>query len=139
MVDLWRAVIGSQPHLAKWFFGPVGNRDDDYAGRVKPRFVRWVIDVVSRPHDQAWLDHQEEIGLCHTPQKKNDTDHRQTTPLVPLRYRLACIPQVRPGAPKFFVDSGVEGEELTRLEDSWTKAVLLHVTFWTRPYTREGP
>src|SRR5206468_2136363 len=24
MVDAWRAVIGAQPHLAKWFFGPEG-------------------------------------------------------------------------------------------------------------------
>ena len=26
MVDAWRAAIGKQPHLAKWFFGPDGSR-----------------------------------------------------------------------------------------------------------------
>jgi len=28
MVDVWRAVIGAQPHLAKWFFGPDGKPND---------------------------------------------------------------------------------------------------------------
>jgi hypothetical protein len=23
-----------------------------------PRFVRWVVDLVTRPFDQAWLDYQ---------------------------------------------------------------------------------
>lgn len=134
MVDSWRAVIGSQPHLAKWFFGPAGKKDDEYAAKIKPRFVQWVIDAATRPHDQAWLDYQEEIGLRHTPQKKNQTDHRQTPPLVPLRYLSSFVPQVTLGARKFFADAGVNGEELTPLEDAWTKAVHLHVTLWSRPY-----
>jgi hypothetical protein len=33
MVDAWRAVIGAQPHLAKWFFGPDGKPDDAYKRR----------------------------------------------------------------------------------------------------------
>jgi hypothetical protein len=134
MVDSWRAVIASQPHLAKWFFGPDGKKDEAYAAKIKPRFAQWVIDVATRPHDQAWLDYQEEIGLRHTPQKKNQTDHRQTPSLVPLRYLLGFIPQVTTGARKFFVDAGINGDELTRLENAWTKAVHLHVTLWTRPY-----
>jgi hypothetical protein len=71
MVDAWRAVIAAQLHLAKWFFGPDGKPDDDYKAKVKKRFVQWVVDACSRPHDQAWLDYQEEIGLRHTPEKKN--------------------------------------------------------------------
>ena len=27
---------------------------------------------------QAWLNYQEEIGLLHTPEKKNQTNRRQT-------------------------------------------------------------
>ena len=138
MVDSWREVIASQPHLVKWFFGPDGTRDAEYAAKVKPRFVQWVIDAATRPHDQAWLDYQEEIGLRHTPHKKNLTDNRQTPPLVPLRYLLAFVPVVTIGARQFFVGAGVEGEELTRLENAWAKAVHLHVTLWTRPYASEN-
>src|SRR5450755_4643418 len=73
MVDAWRAMIGKQEHLAKWFFSPDGKPDEDYKARVKQRFVKWVQDACLRPHDQAWLDYQEEIGLRHTPAKKNQT------------------------------------------------------------------
>jgi hypothetical protein len=78
MVDAWRAVIAAQPHLAQWFFAPDGKPDDEYKARVKQRFVQWVVDVATRPHDRAWLDYQEEIGLRHTAAKKNTTDGRHT-------------------------------------------------------------
>jgi hypothetical protein len=53
IVDSWRAVIGAQPYLAKWFFGPDGKPDDQYKAKVKNRFVQWVLDVCFRPHDRA--------------------------------------------------------------------------------------
>jgi len=137
MVDAWRAVIAAQPHLIKWFFGPDGSRDAEYAAKVKPRFVRWVVDVATRTHDRAWLDYQEEIGLRHTPAKKNVTDHRHTPDLVPLRYILAFVPVVTIGSRPFFARY-LDGEELHQLEDAWSKAVQLHVTLWARPYAREA-
>ncbi len=120
MVDTWRTVIGSQPHLAKWFFTPDGKPDEAYKAAVKKRFVQWVIDVPSHPHDRAWLDYQEEIGLRHTPAKKNKTDKAQTPNVVPLRYLLAFVPIVT-----------------QKLEDAWTKAVQLHVTLWARAYAKD--
>jgi hypothetical protein len=137
MVDAWRAVIGAQPHLAKWFFAPNGEPDDEYKAAVKRRFVQWVIDVATRPHDQAWLDYQEEIGLRHTPDKKNKTDRRQTPPLVPLRYLLAFIPVVTP-VRHFFESAVNDRAEVDAIERAWTKAIHLHVTLWTRPYSRDG-
>jgi len=94
MVDAWRAVIGAQAHLAQWFVGPDGNPDNEYKARAKRRFVQWVVDVAARTHDQAWLDYREEIGLRHTPQKKNKTDDRHTPTNVPLRYLIAFVPVV---------------------------------------------
>jgi hypothetical protein len=137
MVDSWRSVIAAQPHLAHWFVGPDGNPDDDYKARVKRRFVQWVVDVALRPHDRAWLNYQEEIGLRHTPAKKNLTDGKQTPPLVPLRYLLGFIPIVLP-VRKFFSNAIPNNDELARLEAAWTRAVLLHITLWSRPYTTEG-
>ena len=137
MVDSWRAVIAAQPHLAHWFVGPGGKPDDDYKARVKRRFVQWVIDVATRPHDRAWLNYQEEIGLRHTPAKKSLTDGKQTPPLVPLRYLLGFIPVVLPIS-RFFNSAITDDAELFRLEAAWTRAVLLHVTLWSRPYTAEG-
>jgi hypothetical protein len=137
MVDSWRAVIGSQPHLSRWFEGPDGKPDDEYKASVKRRFVQWVIDVATRPHDQTWLNYQEEIGLRHTPEKKNKTDARHTSPLVPLRYLLAFVPVV--AEVRQFLKPGIaEAEELAAVERAWTKAVHLHVTLWARPYVRDG-
>jgi hypothetical protein len=137
MVDSWRSVIAAQPHLAHWFVGPDGKPDEVYKARVKGRFVQWVIDVALRPHDRAWLNYQEEIGLRHTPAKKNLTDGKQTPPLVPLRYLLGFIPVVLP-IRRFFSASISDEPELIRLETAWTRAVLLHITLWARPYTTEG-
>lgn len=137
MVDSWRSVIAAQPHLSRWFVGPDGKPDDDYKARVKRRFVQWVIDVTLRPHDRAWLNYQEEIGLRHTPAKKNLTDGKHTPALVPLRYLLGFVPVVLP-IRKFFSDTISHNEELDRLESAWTRAVLLHITLWSRPYTADG-
>jgi Protoglobin len=137
MVDSWRSVITAQPHLAHWFVRPDGKSDDDYKARVKRRFVQWVIDVAVRPHDRDWLNYQEEIGLRHTPAKKNLTDAAHTPPLVPLRYLLGFVPVVLP-LRSFFRDSIQNDAELSRLEAAWIRAVLLHITLWSRPYTAPG-
>jgi protoglobin len=138
MVNAWRAVIGEQPHLAELFFGPDGKPDEQYKARVKQRFVQWVIDASVRPHDQAWLDYQEEIGLRHTPEKKNKTDGAHTPSLVPLRYLLAFATVITTTSRRFFIDAGVKDEELQKLEDAWSKAVQLHITLWARPYAKHG-
>jgi hypothetical protein len=136
MVDSWRTVIGAQPPLAKWFFGPDGKADDGYKAAVKKRFVHWVVDVATRPHDQEWLNYQEEIGLRHTPSKKNVTDGAYTPPVVPLRYVVGFVPVVLP-IRKFFEGAVKDAGELHALEQAWVKAVMLHVTLWARPFTRE--
>jgi hypothetical protein len=138
MVDAWRAVIASKPFLAQWFFGPDGHPDEEYKSRVKKRFVQWVLDACFRPHDQEWLDYQEEIGQRHTPDKKNKTDGARTPWFVPLRYMLAFVTTITVTSRKFFVEAGVAGDELRRLEDAWARNVQLHVTLWSRPYTIEG-
>jgi hypothetical protein len=137
MVDSWRSVIAAQPHLTRWFLGLDGRPDTEYQARVKPRFVQWVIDVALRPHDRDWLNYQEEIGLRHTPARKNLTDGRQTPPLVPLRYLIGFVSVVL--LIRGFFEDAVSGEEeLKALEEAWRKAVLLHVTLWSRSYAAEG-
>jgi hypothetical protein len=138
MVDAWRARIAAQPHLAKWFLRPDGAPDEEYKAKVKKRFVQWVLDACFRPHDQAWLNYQEEIGLRHTPEKKNQTDDAHTPSLVPLRYVLAFGTVISLTARKFFVDAGIIGDELRKLEDAWSKTVQLHISLWTRSYVKQG-
>lgn len=138
MVDSWRAQIGAQPHLSKWFVGPDGKPDDAYKAAVKKRFVQWVVDTCTRPRDQAWLDYQEEIGLRHTPAKKNATERAHTPDRVPLRYLIAFTAPVIVGAKGFLAAKGHSAEDVERMHAAWTKSVLLQVALWSRPYLSNG-
>jgi Protoglobin len=137
LVNGWREIIGSQEHLAKWFYGPDGKPSNDYKAAVKLRFVQWVVDLCTRPFDQQWLDYQEEIGLRHTPAKKNATDGANTPPLVPLRYLLAFTPRVLDSIRTLLQAKGLSAQEINRAHSAWTKAVILTITLWSRPYTRD--
>jgi hypothetical protein len=138
MVDSWSSMIGEHEHLAKWFFGPDGKPDETYKAAVKKRFVRWVADLGRRERDQAWLDYQEEIGLRHTPAKKNATDHARTPPLVPVRYLVAFTSVVVTTAKEFLAKKGRSAEEVERMQAAWTKAVTLSLALWSRPYPKQG-
>jgi hypothetical protein len=138
MVDSWRAIIGQQPHLAKWFFGPDGKPDEAYKAAVKKRFVRWVTDLCRRQRDQAWLDYQEEIGLRHTPAKKNKTDGVDTPEVVPLRFLLAFGVPVIQGARQFFARKGHSAADVERMHGAWTKSFMLTLVLWSRPYVKDG-
>ena len=138
LVDSWRTVIGAQPELARWFFGPDGRPDEHYKARVKQRFVQWVLDICFKPHDQAWLDYQDEIGKRHTPDKKNQTDHAATPSVVPLRYLLAFSAVVITSIREFLEAHGAAGADLVQFQRSWTKAVLLEMALWSRPYAEDG-
>jgi hypothetical protein len=138
LVDGWREIIGSHEYLVHWFAGPDARPDDEYKAAVKPRFVQWVVDLFTRPFDQAWLDYQNEIGLRHTPAKKNVTDGAGAPPVVPLRYLLAFAVPVMEAPRKFLKASDVAPAELDRMHAAWTKAVILTLTLWSLPYTKEG-
>jgi hypothetical protein len=138
MVGAWRARIGAQEHLARWFYGPDGKPDERYKAAVKPRFVQWVIDTCTRPYDGAWLDYQDEIGRRHTPEKKNRTDGVEAPPLVPLRYLVAFGAVVITSAKEFLAAKGHPAEQVEGMYAAWTKAVLLTLALWARPYTKEG-
>lgn len=138
IVDSWRQVIGNYPELARWFVGPDGKPDEEYKARVKKRFVQWVRDVCFRPHDQAWLDYQEEIGRRHTPLKKNRTDSAATPSVVPLRYLIAFTAIVVTSIRHFAEERGAHGTDLDNFQDAWSKAVMLEIALWSRPYAQEG-
>jgi hypothetical protein len=138
MVDVWRARLGEQEHLARWFDGPDGKPDERYKAAVKQRFVQWVIDTCTRPHDRAWLDYQDEIGRRHTPEKKNRTDGAQAPPLVPLRYVVGFTAIVLTTSRDFLAAKGHPPEQVEGMYSAWTKAVLLTLALWSRPYAKEG-
>jgi hypothetical protein len=138
MVTAYRARLGEQPWLAGFTGHPDGTPNPEYGAATKPRFERWIIDACTRPLDQAWLDYQHEIGLRHTPVKKNKTENADSLDLIPLRYLLAFTAVVIATARTYLAATGASSELVDRMHAAFTKSVMLHVTVWTRAYVGDG-
>src|SRR6185295_17857548 len=81
ILDTWLSPVRATPFLAAYYGTPDGRTiDERYFIDVRARFGQWIRDTCNRPHDQAWLDYQHEIGLRHHRAKKNRTDGAATTP-----------------------------------------------------------
>ena len=135
LVNDWRAQIGRMPFLSRWFGAP-GEATDKYRAAVKKRFVQWVTDTCTRPQDQAWLDYAHEIGLRHTPKKKNTTDGARP-PVVPLRYVLAFAWPVITGVRSYLQSAGTAPREADAMQAAWAKSVLIQITLWSRPFVHD--
>lgn len=138
LVNLWRGVISSMPHLAFYFKDAQGNFNEEYRTRVKERFKQWIIDVCTKPYDQDWLNYQHEIGLRHMQAKKNKTDNVDTPQQIPLRYLIAFTAVVNDTIKPFLAKKGHSLGVIEKMHKAWSKAVLLHVTLWTRAYCSES-
>jgi hypothetical protein len=138
MVDTWRGVIAQEPHLARYSAKQDGSPNPEYAVASKPRFTQWILDLCNPPYDQSWLDYQYEIGLRHSRAKKNVTDQADSLDHIPLRYILALLPEVLLSAKDFLARKGHSAAEVDRMHQAWVKAVVLSVTLWTRPYTKDA-
>jgi hypothetical protein len=134
IVQLWRGVISSTPHLAYYFKDAQGNTDEEYRAKVKERFKQWIVDVCTKPYDQDWLNYQHEIGLRHMHAKKNKTDEVNSAPYIPMRYMLAFTAVVNDTIKPFLAKKGHSLGVIEKMYKAWCKAVLLHVTLWTRAY-----
>lgn len=138
VVGSWRAVIARNPHLARYYWSRDNQPDDAYKAKVGERFKQWVIDVCRRPYDQDWLNYQHEIGLRHTHVKKNVVDGGATVPHIPLRYVIAFTAVINDTIRPFLAAKGASAAEVEAMYRAWCKAVLLHVTLWSRPYVAES-
>ncbi len=138
ILDVWYGFVGSQPHLLASFSSADGAPDGDYLAAVRVRFGQWIRDTCERPHDQAWLDYQEEIALRHHRAKKNKTDNATAAPIVPLSHLIALTYAITATIRPFLAKSGRSNEDVEKMHAAWSKAVILSVTLWARPYVREG-
>lgn len=139
ILDLWYGFVGSQPQLVRAFLDASGQPLTEYLARVRGRFGQWIRDTCRRPHDQAWLDYQYEIGLRHHRTKKNLTDAAPAADgIVPLRYLIALIAPIVLTIRDFLAKNGHSPQEVDRMHQAWLKAVVLQVALWSLPYAQEG-
>lgn len=135
LVQSWRAVIASMPHLAHYSQDLNGQPDPHYSGDSGLRFRQWVLDTCLRAYDQDWLNYQQEIGLRHTSLKKNQTDGVQSAPYIPLRYVVAFTAVINENVKPFLASKGHSTEDVEGMYRAWCKSVQLQVALWSEPYT----
>lgn len=138
VLDLWYDFVSSHSHLAHYFSNPEGQPDAGYLEAVRQRFKQWILDTCNRDYDQDWLDYQHEIGLRHHLTKKNETDQVQSAPIIPLRYMIAFIYPITATMKDFLGRKGHSAEAVEKMHQAWFKSVVLQVTLWSSPYTKEG-
>ena len=93
-----------------------------------------MIDACTRPLAQAWRDYQHEIGLRHTREKKNTTDHADSVEHIPMRYWVAFTAVVLVTARRYLASKGHSAQDVECMHAAFTKSVILHLSVWTRPY-----
>jgi hypothetical protein len=120
IVNVWRGVIGSTPHLVHYFKEANGRPDEHYKERAKERFKQWILDLCFRPYDQDWLNYQH-----------------GTPPHIPLRYVIAFSAVVINTIKPFLARGEYAPEDVEKMHQAWCKAVLLHVSLWSRAYVPE--
>ena len=139
VLDVWYGFVGDHPHLLRYFSDAEGSPDAEYLGRVRGRFGQWILDTCRRPHDQEWLDYQQEIALRHTRNKKNHTDGAYETPEhIGLRYMVAFIYPITATIKPFLANGGHSPEDVDKMHQAWFKSVVLQVTLWSQPYVKDG-
>jgi Protoglobin len=139
ILDTWLSPVRATPFLAAYYGTPDGRTiDERYFIDVRARFGQWIRDTCNRPHDQAWLDYQHEIGLRHHRAKKNRTDGAATTPHIPLRYMISSIAPISLSMKPFLAAKGQASDEVEAMFAAWCKAVALQAALWSRPYANEA-
>lgn len=137
ILDVWYAFVGSTPHLLAYFSNPeTGTPIPEYLAAVRARFAQWILDTCRAEYDGAWLAYQDEIGRRHHWTGKNAADDFDSAPHIPLRRLLALTLPISVTMRSFLAQSGLSEKDVEEMHLAWTKAVLLQVILWSRPYTR---
>ena len=132
----WRSgIIARIPNLARHSKSPDGQPLPEYLAASNLRFEQWILDTCLRPYDQDWLTAQHEIALRHTSLRKNQTDHVQSTPYVPLRDILAFLAVINETIRPYLAAKGHAAEEVEKMHLAWCKSMQLQAALWAAPYS----
>ncbi len=138
LVDVWYGFVGGNPHLLKYFSNDAGEPDMEYLGRVRSRFMQWVLDTAAAEYDQDWLDYQFEIGRRHNRVGKNETDNAKAVDHIHFRHLSALTIPVTTTIRPFLAKGGHSAEEVDKMQAAWVKSVLMQTILWSYPYVNDG-
>jgi hypothetical protein len=140
IVEHWRSgIIANIPNLGRHSRTPEGDAIPEYLAKSNLRFQQWILDTCLRPYDQDWINYQQEIALRHTTLKKNNVDHVQSTPYVPLRDIIAFIAVMNETIKPYLAAKENSAEEVDRMHRAWCKSIQLQLALWVSLYSRQAP
>ncbi len=135
IIEVW---FSAHPYLYRYFRGPDGKLIGRYIEAVRQRSAEWILETCRRVYDHAWLDYAHEVGIRHHRTKKNQTDHVDAAPLIPLRYMIAFSYHTTEMIRPFLAKKGHEVSDVEKMHSAWRKSVILQVALWSHPYAKEG-
>ena len=139
ILDVWYGFVGANPHLLASFSSKTdGTPVTGYLSAVRRRFAQWILDTAGANYDQTWLNYQAEIALRHHRLKKNQTDHAESTDIVPFRDLFLLIFPVTFTLKPFLGKQGHSEVDVEKMYQAWVKSCLLQVTLWSHPYVKDG-
>lgn len=139
ILDVWYGFVGSKSFLLEHFSERGGGAPiEDYLGRVRARFGRWILDTTAAVYDDDWLRWQLEIGRRHHRVGKNRTDGANSSAIIPLRYLLPLAQPIVDTLRPFLAAGTDDRDAVDTMQNAWRKAVLLQVTLWSEPYVLDG-
>jgi len=135
LLEVWYGFVGSNEHLVYYFSHPTTKEPDrEYLERVRIRFREWVLATADAEFDQAWLNHQLELGLRHHRLRKNRTDDVEAVSHIPMRYVIALHYPITTTLKPFLARGGHGAEDVQGMYEAWRKAVLMTAILWSQPY-----
>jgi hypothetical protein len=79
-----------------------------------------------------------EIGLRHTPAKKDVTDNVRSVVFIHLRHIFAFVVPITATIRTFLARKGHSAKEVEAMRQAWFKAVTPQVALWSRPFTADA-
>lgn len=135
LLGVWYGFVGANEHLLSYFSHPQTKEPDaEYLEAVRLRFRDWVLTTAEAEFDQAWLNHQLEIGLRHHRIKKNKTDGVEAAEHIPMRYLVALHYPITTTLKPFLEGGGHSQSDVDGMYEAWRKAVLMTAILWSQPY-----
>lgn len=139
IIDVWYEFVATTPELIYFFKNTkTGQPDTEYLGAVRKRFAQWILDTAEANYDQTWLNYQYEIGLRHSPIKKNKTDKVDSVKFVNYRYITALVIPITTTLKPFLGKKGAKPEDVEKMYTAWVKSVQLQSILWSYPFVKNN-
>ncbi|MCP2318010.1 Protoglobin [Nocardia amikacinitolerans] len=115
---------------------------EEAAGAAHPRDAHHAAALQLADQMQQAVERRRSVrdrqpGQCRQQRlvpEKNQTDHADSVPHIPLRYLIAFIYPITATIRPFLAAGGHDDDQVEAMYQAWFKAVTLQIALWSQPY-----